>query len=137
MATKKVHAKNLDQFVVEAESEGFNYVMDNPKRGVVKELAGTTPTGMLLNALAGCIVITARSYFDRNEIKVTELTTDIEGDFQYADGAWKLTVEAVINTDATLDAESLKKLISFIDRFCTVSGVLAAGNTINLTVNHQ
>lgn len=134
MATKKVHGKNTEAYIVETESEGHQYTLDYSSRNPNKESAGTSPTGLLLSSLAGCLLMTARSYLDRSKIEATTLETDITGDFKQSLEGWSLEADVVITTDAELDEQHTESLKQFIDRFCTVSAVLSAGNTINLSV---
>jgi len=134
MSTKKVHAENSKNYVVDAESEGFDYTLDYSSRNPNNEGVGTTPTGLLLTSLAGCHLMTARSFFNRHEIDAETLETDITGDFNHHDDGWELEADVLLTTDAQLDSEQIDDLKQFIDRYCTVSGVLSQGHTINLSV---
>lgn len=134
MSTKKVHAENTENFVVNAEADGFNYTLDYASRNPNKKSEGTSPTGLLLNSLAGCQLMTARSFFIRQNINVNILKVDITGDFNYKNDAWVLEADAILKIDVDLDEQQIDGLTKFIDRYCTVSGVLSAGNTINLSI---
>jgi uncharacterized OsmC-like protein len=134
MATAKVQGTNTKGYVIETESEGHQYTLDYASRNPNKESAGTSPTGLLLSSLAGCLLMTARSYLDRSKIEAKTLDTEVTGDFKQSLDGWDLEVDAVITTDADLDEQHTKNLKQFIDRFCTVSAVLRNGNTINLSI---
>src|SRR5690625_7304859 len=77
MSIKKVQAENTEDFVVKAEANGFSYTLDYASRNPNKKSMGTSPTGLLLNSLAGCQLITARSFFIRQNINVNTLKVDI------------------------------------------------------------
>ena len=136
MATKKVHGKNTANYTIETESDGHQYILDYSSRNPNKESAGTSPTGLLLSSLAGCLLMTARSYLDRSKIAADTLEADVTGDFKQSLDGWSLEADAVITTDAELDDQHIENLKQFIDRFCTVSAVLSAGNTINLSIQN-
>lgn len=136
MSIKKVQAENTEDFVVKAEANGFSYTLDYASRNPNKKSMGTSPTGLLLNSLAGCQLITARSFFMRQNINVNTLKVDITGDFNYKNDAWVLEADAILKIDVDLDEQQIDGLTKFIDRYCTVSGVLSAGNTINLTIEN-
>jgi len=134
MSIKKVHAENSKNYVVDTESDGFNYTLDYSSRNPNNEGVGTTPTGLLLASLAGCHLMTARSFFNRHEIDSETLETDITGDFNHRDDGWDLEADVLLTTDAPLDSGQIDDLKRFIDRYCTVSGILGKGHTINLSV---
>lgn len=134
MASKKVHAENSKNYVVNATSEGFNYILDYSSRNPDNEGVGTTPTGLLLTSLAGCHLMTARSFFNRHDIEPSVLETDISGDFNHDNDGWHLKADVLLTTDAQLNEGQVDDLKQFIDRYCTVSGVLSKGHTINLSV---
>lgn len=134
MATKKVHGKNTENYVIETDSEGHQYTLDYSSRNPNKQSVGTSPTGLLLSSLAGCLLMTARSYLDRSKIEAETLETDIRGDFKQNLDGWTLEADAVITTDAELDEKHTENLKQFIDRYCTVSAVLKNGNKVNFTI---
>lgn len=135
MATKKVHAENNEEYIVNAEVDGFNYTQDFVGRDPNKEEFGTSPTGLLLASLSGCYLMTARSFFNRKKIQSSTLETDISGDFKYdLNDGWSVEAEVTLTTSAQLDPETEEQLTQFIDRYCKVSGVLDAGNTIHFTI---
>lgn len=135
MATKKVHAENTKEYIINAEVDGFNYTQDFVGRDPNKEEFGTSPTGLLLASLSGCYLMTARSFFNKNGIESSTLDTDISGDFIHSDEeGWKVEAEVVLTTSAKLNDEQEENLKQFIDRFCKVSSVLSHGNTINFTI---
>lgn len=135
MATKKVHAENTKEYIINAEVDGFNYTQDFVGRDPNKEEFGTSPTGLLLASLSGCYLMTARSFFNKNDIESSTLDTDISGDFIHSDEeGWKVEAEVVLTTSAKLNDEQEENLKQFIDRFCKVSSVLSHGNTINFTI---
>jgi len=135
MAEKEVRAKNSEDYVVKAEVDGFEYTQDFVGRNPNKKDEGTTPTGMLLASLSGCYLMTARSFFDRKNIDAKTLETNIGGDFNYdLNDGWAVDAKVTLTTDAPLDEEIEDQLRQFIDRYCKVSGVLSAGNNIDLNI---
>lgn len=135
MSEKQVHAEIIDNYVVNAEVEGFEYTMDHSERNKDGESVGTSPTGFLVSAISGCYLMTAKSYFSRNDIEFTQLKVDIKGDFQNDKTNWKLIADITLQTDAKLNDKTLPRLIRFVKRNCTVSNVLNKGdNELNLEV---
>lgn len=134
MSIKRIKAENTENYIVTAEADGFHYTLDHKSRNPNHQSVGTSPTGLLLSSLAGCQLMTARSYFNRQKIDVSVLKVDIAGDFNYSDKGWKLEADAVIRIDIDLEEQQVEDLKKFIDRYCTVSGILTSGNTVNLSV---
>lgn len=136
MSRKEVYAKNSEKYVVTATADGHDYTLDYISKNPNQQSEGTSPTGLLLNALAGCKLMTARSYFSRKKMNVDDIEIKITGDFNYTNEGWKLKADAVLLVDTSLNSSQEKELIQFIERFCTVSGVLATGNEINLSIEY-
>lgn len=134
MAEKKVSGAITDHYVVDIQSEGFIYKMDFAERTKDIPIQGTSPTGLLLSALAGCHLMTARSYLDGRNILFNQLNVMIEGDFINGKTSWTLDAHVLLKTDAQLDNKQLNALEKFIMRHCTVSSILQHGNQIKCQI---
>lgn len=130
MAEKTVSGEITENYVVKAHSEGFTYTMDFAERTQNALTQGTSPTGLLLSALAGCHLMTARSYLDARHILFNQLKVVIDGDFVNGKTSWTLDAQVTLKTDAQLDNQQLNALEKFIMRHCTVSSILQHGNQI-------
>jgi len=137
LSKKEIYAKNNEKYIVTATADGFDYTLDYVSKNPNKKSQGTSPTGLLLNALAGCQLMTARSFFNRRKIEVNDLEVKVSGDFNRTLDGWEMKADAVLTVDASLDSTEEANLLQFIDQFCTVSGVLAPGNEINLSIEYR
>lgn len=131
MAKKTVTGHIVEHYVVKAQSEEFQYTLDFAERAPEGNSQGTSPTGMLLTALAGCHLMTARSYLEGRNILFKELNVKIDGNFINGKTNWSLDADVLLRTDAPLDTKQVNSMEKFIRRHCTVSSVLQAGNQIN------
>lgn len=131
MSQKIVHAENLDNFVTKTEVDHFEYVLDYADRNPNNESVGTSPTGLLAAALAGCYVMTARSFFLARKIDFSILKVKIVADFDHKNYDWRMSADTTIQTDAKLDDREKERLDYFIKNHCTVSNILSHGNTLN------
>lgn len=130
MSKKKVAATLKDNYVVNAETNGFNYIMDYAERNPVGQSQGASPTGLLLTALSGCHAMTARSFLDGKKIPFKTLDVSVEGDFENGKHSWRLSAKIIITIDSQLDDCQIETMERFIARHCTVSSVLQTGNEI-------
>ncbi|UUX34995.1 OsmC family protein [Fundicoccus culcitae] len=134
MSQKMVHAENKANYVVTATVDHFEYTLDFAERNPDKTSVGTTPTGLLVAALAGCHLMTARSFLVGRELDFTALKVDITADFDHKNFDWRMTADIRLQTDAKLDERQVESLKRFIHNHCTVSNVLSHGNTLNLAI---
>lgn len=129
MGQLKCTAKLEGEFKVVAEVEGHQYIMDVPTDVDGTDL-GASPMGLLLVALAGCKLMTARVYARKRRIILEECEAVVTGDYKSKSGNvdLNLTVDQYVKTDAS-DAE-IEKMNEFVDKYCSVSTVLSQANTI-------
>ncbi len=133
---KELEAKISKNHVVEATIDNFTYKIDWTKRKAVEEREGASPGSVLLTSLAGCNLITAQSFLLRAKVEYSILELSMEAEYEEEEEHTVLNAEITMKTDASLDEEQEVELIKFIDKYCTVSRVLARGNNINLKVQY-
>lgn len=132
MAEKITQAYVKENYLVEADIEGFNYTMDYTERFPDRVSQGTSPTGLLIVSLVGCHLMTAVSYLNMKKIPFDILKGQIGADFVHSSDGWLLEARVVLTTDAKLSEDGIQGLTRFIHRHCKVSSILARGNNIQL-----
>ncbi|MDO4680246.1 MAG: OsmC family protein [Aerococcus sp.] len=134
MFTSEVNATNQKQYVVEATADDFSYTLDFPDRAG-EAAAGASPTTMLLVALAGCHLMTAASYFERQQWDNEGLSIQVRGTFNDVAGEWQVDTQVTLTVKATLTEEQKQGLYDYIKRYCRVGSILENGkNTVDLTI---
>ncbi|MDO4670426.1 MAG: OsmC family protein [Aerococcus sp.] len=131
--TSEVTATNKQHYEVEATADGFSYTLDFPERA--EEAKGTSPTTLLLVALAGCHVMTAASYFSMNNHTYQGLSAHVSGEFARVDGQWQVEATVTLKVKVTLDDNEKETLYHFVKKNCRVGSILENGtNTVELTI---
>ncbi len=131
---KQVHATITEDHIVDATVDGFVYKIDWTGRKEQSDWQGASAGSVLLTSLAGCNLVTAQSYLIRTKTEYSILELDLDGEYVDVDNedSTKLVSNVYIKTDAKLDEAGKQALLDFVDKYCTVSRVLARGNDINI-----
>lgn len=137
MYTSEIQAESSQYYEVSALADGFSYTLDFPERSEGNAV-GTSPTTLLLVALAGCQLMTARSYLMSQNIAQDTLAVKVSGTFDRQDGEWQVATTVDLHIVADLSERQKAELPRFLKKNCRVASILATGNnTVALHIEVQ
>lgn len=105
----RVKAQTKSGFLVKAECENFEYLMDKEKK------SGTTPVGYVVTALSGCALMCVRGFYFKKGMKEVSVDSIVTYDEKFL---------VNIFIDKEVSEEEKGEVVSYINKNCTVSKML-------------
>lgn len=109
-----------EDFIVKSNTNNFDYNMDKSQN------LGTTPVGVLCSALSGCFIMCVKGYYFRKKLDVV-----IEYESNYENRVFTID----ITVDKEINKEIRDEIYSYIEKYCTVSQMLAPDIIKNVKIN--
>lgn len=137
--TVKAITKSINNSTtVKCESRGFSFTLEQTKEEPEKNYA-MNPMEAILCSLGGCGVITAVNYANKNNIKLNDISIELEGNFDsdgmsgaksVRPGYEDITCKVILDTDAS--NEQIDNLIKCINETAPVIDTI--NNPVNINV---